>query len=84
MEPASTANIPLTFLWPWAYASMVDSSLGSSAPLATAVKLIGLPDALIASLAPSMRGWMFSEPGVAMKPTASPPCMSEEMRWPSW
>ena len=27
---------------------------------------IGLPESLIALIAPSMRGWMFSEPGVAM------------------
>ncbi len=32
-----------------------------------------LPEALRAALAPSIRGWMLAVPGVAMKPTASPP-----------
>jgi hypothetical protein len=46
--------------------------------------LIGLPDCLIASEAPSMRGWMFSAPGVAMKPTTSPEASPDaRARWPS-
>ena len=41
-------------------------------PVATTVARIGLPESLIASSAPSMRGWMFSCPGVAMKRNTSP------------
>jgi hypothetical protein len=42
-----------------------------------------LPEAPIACLAPSMRGWMLAVPGVEMKPTASPPPgMEAAIRWP--
>ena len=53
------------------------------APVAISTKLIGLPDAWIAAFAPSIRGWMFNDPGVAMKPAISPLGTSETMRWPS-
>ena len=48
------------------------SSLLRSASVATIFGLIGLPDCLIAAIAPSMRGWMFSAPGVAMNSATSP------------
>ena len=64
---------------------MIDRPLGTSALVPTAVNLIDLPDCLIASEAPSIRGWMFRAPGVAMKPTASPDSRPEAIaRWPSW
>jgi len=49
----------------------VTSSL-TVGPVATSLSSIFLPDALIAALAPSRRGWMLSCPGVAMKPTTGP------------
>ena len=58
--------MPLASLLPMAHASMRESSSLSSAPVATVLYSIGLPESLIALIAPSMRGWMFSEPGVAM------------------
>ena len=63
VEPASTANMPLASLLPRYHASMRDSSSLSSAPVATVLYWMSLPDFLIESIAPSMRGWMFSEPG---------------------
>ena len=66
VEPASTANMPLASLLPRYHASMRESSSLSSAPVATVLYSMSLPDFLIESIAPSMRGWMFSEPGVAM------------------
>ena len=43
-----------------------------------------LPAARIAALAPSSRGWMFSEPGWAMIPQAVPPCgMAAAIRAPT-
>ena len=62
---------------------MMDSPLVMSALVATGVKLIGLPESLIACVAPSMRGWMLSWPGVAMKPTTSPPLTFSSARRPS-
>jgi hypothetical protein len=36
------------------------------------VGVIGAPDFLIALIAPSIRGWMFAAPGVAMNSATSP------------
>ena len=47
-------------------------SARKSAPVATTLARIGLPESRIASSAPSMRGCMFSCPGVAMKRNTSP------------
>ena len=52
---------------------MVVFSCGSSAPDATDLKLMFLPEVLIACVAPSIRAWTLAVPGVEMKPTASPP-----------
>ena len=41
--------------------------------------VIPLPFFLMVSCAPSMRGWMFSEPGVAMKSATSPDGTSSTM-----
>ena len=46
--------------------------MARSGLVAIALALTGLPDALIAASAPSMRGWMLSAPGVAMKIATSP------------
>jgi hypothetical protein len=63
---------------------MVVFSCDRAAPEATEVKLMFLPEALIDCLAPSIRGWMLAVPGVAMKPTASPPFgMPATIRLPS-
>jgi hypothetical protein len=63
---------------------MIDSPLGTSALVPTAVNLSDLPDCLIASEAPSMRGWMLRAPGVAMNPTTSPESSPASMAcWPS-
>jgi len=55
--------------------------IGSRATV-SALALIGLPDCLIAASAPSMRGWMFSAPGVAMKIATSPFGTSVAIRSP--
>ena len=53
--------------------------------MATVWWVIGLPDFLIASIAPSIRGWMFSEPGVAMNSATSPSPTRSTIRLPiSW
>jgi hypothetical protein len=39
---------------------MIDAPLVTSALVATGLNLSGLPDCLIASEAPSIRGWMFN------------------------
>ena len=51
---------------------MRESSSLSSAPVAIDLYSIGLPESLIAWIAPSIRGWMFSEPGVAMNSATLP------------
>jgi hypothetical protein len=38
---------------------------------------------LIAACAPSIRGWMFSCPGVAMNAATSPESICSSARWPS-
>jgi hypothetical protein len=43
---------------------------------------MSLPDFLIESIAPSMRGWMFSEPGVAMNRPTLPEPTSSTIRLP--
>ena len=53
-------------------ASIVESSFGSAAPVATDFAVMPLPLFLIVFIAPSMRGWMFSDPGVAMKRATLP------------
>ena len=51
--------------------------------MATAVVLILPPlNFLIAAVAPSIRGWMFSCPGVAMNSATSPLPTSLTIRWP--
>src|SRR5690349_12980596 len=82
VEPASTASIPARFACPWAYASMMDRPLVTSAFVATALKLMDLPESLNACWQPSMRGWMLSAPGVAMKSTTSPELTCFSARWP--
>ena len=61
---------------------MRESSSLSSAPVATVLVSIGLPESLIALIAPSMRGWMFSEPGVAMNRPTLPEGTSSTIRLP--
>ena len=51
---------------------MTLSSAGTAAPVATVWVVMPLPDFLITSSAPSMRGWMFEAPGVAMNSATSP------------
>ena len=70
MLPESTANIPLMFECPWAYDWITASSFGCAAPVATVSTLSFDP---IESFAPSMRGWMLSDPGVAMNSAMSLP-----------
>jgi hypothetical protein len=53
---------------------MMDRPLVMSALVATAVKVTPPPASLNACCAPSIRGWMLSCPGVAMKPTTAPDC----------
>ena len=43
---------------------------------------IDLPESLIALIAPSIRGWMFSEPGVAMNSATLPSGTSSTIRLP--
>ena len=62
---------------------MVVFSCDSAAPDATEVNLMFLPEAPMACLAPSIRGGMLAVPGVAMKPTASPPLGMDAARCPS-
>ena len=50
--------------------------------MATIFGLMGLPDCLIAAIAPSMRGWMLSAPGVAMNSATSPFGTIVAIRWP--
>src|SRR5918911_2324043 len=61
---------------------MMDAPLVTSAFVATGVKVMDLPDCLMAACAPSIRGWMFSCPGVAMKPATSPELTSCRARCP--
>ena len=60
---------------------MVDSSAGSAAPVAMTSGLMpGWP--LRTCRAPSIRGWMFDWPGVAMNSATSPDGTSSAMRLP--
>ena len=53
--------------------------------MATVCGVMPLPCFLMVSSAPSMRGWMFAEPGVAMNSATSPDGTSSMMRLPiSW
>ena len=53
--------------------------------MAIALYSMSLPDFLIESIAPSIRGWMFSEPGVAMNSATLPESTSSTIRLPiSW
>jgi hypothetical protein len=52
---------------------MAFNSLGRSVPVAICVNVWLTFDSFNTSRAPSLRGWMFNEPGVAMKHTTSPP-----------
>jgi hypothetical protein len=75
--------MPVRFECPRAYASMTDRPLVTSAFVATGVNVIDLPESLNACCAPSMRGWMFRAPGVAMKPATAPESICCNARWPS-
>ena len=44
--------------------------------------VIGAPDSSIAAIAPSMRGWMLSWPGVAMNSATGPSPTSSTIRLP--
>ena len=58
------------------------SSSGEVGPVAMSWASMSAPDSAIASSAPSMRGWMFNWPGVAMNnPTLPSPTIST-IRWP--
>ncbi len=46
------------------------------------VLILPLPNFLIAAIAPSIRGWMLSWPGVAMKSATSPLPTRSTIRWP--
>jgi len=61
---------------------MRESSSLSSAPVATVLYWMSLPDFLIESITPSMRGWMFREPGVAMNSPILPEPTSSTIRLP--
>jgi len=76
--PASTANMPLALECPTAHALIAVSSAGTAAPVATTLYLIDGWDFSVA-IAPSIRGWMFAEPGVAMNSAISPDGTSETM-----
>ena len=59
----------------------MDSSWVRAAPVATTWVL--MPELFFrVARAPSMRGWMFSEPGVAMNSATSPEGTSDWMCWP--
>src|SRR6478736_1819378 len=71
VEPASTANAPLSVaLAPVRNAFSAADSPEVSAPVATDFTVN--PAGLRTDTAPSKRGWMLPEPGVAMKMTTSP------------
>ena len=57
-------------MWPVQNDSIVESSCGSAAPVATTLYLTAEP--FSTEIAPSMRGWMFAEPGVAMNSATLP------------
>ena len=62
------------------------ASCVAEAPVSTPLlpNITVMPAACRACVAPSIRGWMFSEPGWAMKPTAvSPFFISEASRLPT-
>ena len=58
------------------------SSSGSSALVSTCSNSMLAPESWIAWIAPSMRGWMLSWPGVAMNRPTLPSPTSSTMRWP--
>ncbi len=76
--------MPRSFLCAAYVASIRARSSTTPGPVATTVARIGLPESLIASSAPSMRGWMLSCPGVAMKRKTSPLWTSSAIRAPNF